>query len=65
MGFFMVFSGSIYIKSGNLCFVARRLTIILQSSLSITEIAACNHPMGPLALGDLIGLDVCLAIMEA
>ena len=23
-----------------------------------------NHPMGPLALGDLIGLDVCLAIME-
>jgi 3-hydroxybutyryl-CoA dehydrogenase len=24
----------------------------------------CNHPMGPLALGDLIGLDVCLAIMN-
>lgn len=23
-----------------------------------------NHPMGPLALGDLIGLDVCLAIMK-
>lgn len=23
-----------------------------------------NHPLGPLALGDLIGLDVCLAIME-
>ncbi|CAB1248841.1 MAG: 3-hydroxyacyl-CoA dehydrogenase NAD-binding domain-containing protein [Oscillospiraceae bacterium] len=23
-----------------------------------------NHPMGPLALGDLIGLDICLAIME-
>ena len=23
-----------------------------------------NHPMGPLALADLIGLDVCLAIME-
>ena len=23
-----------------------------------------NHPMGPLAIGDLIGLDVCLAIME-
>ncbi|MDR1559572.1 MAG: 3-hydroxybutyryl-CoA dehydrogenase [Clostridiales bacterium] len=23
-----------------------------------------NHPIGPLALGDLIGLDVCLAIME-
>ena len=23
-----------------------------------------NHPMGPLALGDLIGLDVVLSIME-
>jgi len=24
-----------------------------------------NHPIGPLALADLIGLDVCLAIMES
>ncbi|ODA38989.1 3-hydroxybutyryl-CoA dehydrogenase [Desulfosporosinus sp. BG] len=24
----------------------------------------CNHPMGPLALGDLIGLDTVLSIME-
>lgn len=24
-----------------------------------------NHPMGPLALGDFVGLDICLAIMEA
>ena len=24
----------------------------------------CNHPMGPLALTDLIGLDVILAVME-
>ena len=23
-----------------------------------------NHPMGPLALGDFIGLDICLAIMQ-
>jgi len=23
-----------------------------------------NHPLGPLALADLIGLDVCLSIME-
>lgn len=23
-----------------------------------------NHPMGPLSLGDFIGLDVCLAIMD-
>ena len=26
--------------------------------------ARANHPMGPLALADLIGLDVCLAIMD-
>jgi 3-hydroxybutyryl-CoA dehydrogenase len=24
----------------------------------------CNHPMGPLAPADLIGLDVLLAVME-
>lgn len=24
-----------------------------------------NHPMGPLALGDFIGLDACLSTMEA
>ncbi|MCL5969281.1 MAG: 3-hydroxybutyryl-CoA dehydrogenase, partial [Betaproteobacteria bacterium] len=24
----------------------------------------CNHPIGPLALADLIGLDVCLAVMN-
>jgi 3-hydroxybutyryl-CoA dehydrogenase len=23
-----------------------------------------NHPVGPLALADLIGLDVCLSILE-
>ena len=23
-----------------------------------------NHPMGPLALADLVGLDVCLDILE-
>ena len=23
-----------------------------------------NHPMGPLALADLIGLDTCVAILE-
>jgi 3-hydroxybutyryl-CoA dehydrogenase len=25
----------------------------------------CNHPIGPLALADLIGLDVLLAVMQA
>jgi 3-hydroxybutyryl-CoA dehydrogenase len=24
----------------------------------------CNHPIGPLALADMVGLDVCLAVME-
>jgi 3-hydroxybutyryl-CoA dehydrogenase len=24
----------------------------------------CNHPIGPLALADLVGLDTCLAIMN-
>jgi 3-hydroxybutyryl-CoA dehydrogenase len=24
----------------------------------------CSHPMGPLELGDLVGLDICLAIMD-
>lgn len=27
-------------------------------------ILGCNHPMGPLHLGDYNGLDICLAIME-
>ena len=25
---------------------------------------ACNHPMGPLALADLVGLDTLLSVME-
>ena len=24
----------------------------------------CNHPIGPLALADMVGLDVCLAVLE-
>lgn len=28
------------------------------------QLGANHHPMWPLALGDLIGLDTCLAIME-
>lgn len=50
-----------YINEGIFC---------LQEGVSDVEgIDTCmklgaNHPMGPLELGDLVGLDVCLAIME-
>lgn len=27
-------------------------------------VLGCNHPMGPLTLADLVGVDVCLAVME-
>ena len=45
-------------------------SFILQEKISTVEDIdtamkyGANHPMGPLALGDLIGLDVCLAIMD-
>lgn len=43
--------------------------ILSEGIASVEEIdtsmkLGANHPMGPLELGDLIGLDVCLAIME-
>jgi len=37
------------------------------ASIKDIDTAMClgaNHPMGPLALGDFIGLDVCLSIMD-
>lgn len=45
-------------------------TFILQEGIASVEDIdtsmkfGAGHPMGPLALGDLIGLDVCLAIMD-
>lgn len=43
--------------------------ILAEGVASATDIdesmkLGANHPMGPLALGDLVGLDVCLAIMD-
>ncbi len=43
---------------------------VLQEGIATAEdidqamVLGANHPMGPLALADLIGLDTCLAIME-
>lgn len=38
--------------------------IATKEEIDAAMMLGANHPMGPLALGDLIGLDVCLAIME-
>ena len=35
-----------------------------RETIDIVMRLGANHPMGPLALADLIGLDTCLAIME-
>ena len=35
-----------------------------RENIDTVMLLGANHPMGPLALADLIGLDTCLAIME-
>lgn len=59
-------------------FVVNRILIpMINEAIGIYELGAAsaedidtamklgaNHPIGPLALGDMVGLDVCLAIME-
>ncbi len=38
--------------------------VATKEAIDQVMILGMNHPMGPLALADLIGLDVCLAILE-
>lgn len=45
------------------------IDVVASGTASIEDVdtamkLGANHPMGPLALGDLVGLDVTLAIME-
>jgi 3-hydroxybutyryl-CoA dehydrogenase len=53
-----------------LCPMVNEAVFVLQEGLaSAEEIDAgmklgCNHPIGPLALADMVGLDVMLAVME-
>ena len=45
------------------CFALMEGTASVEDIDTAMKLGA-NHPMGPFALADLIGLDVCLAIME-
>ena len=53
-------------------FVVNRILIPMINEAAFIKIAGidaamklgANHPMGPLELGDFIGLDICLAIMD-
>jgi 3-hydroxybutyryl-CoA dehydrogenase len=48
----------------NEAFCALEQGIGTPEDIDTTMKLGANHPMGPLALADLIGLDTCLAIME-
>jgi len=39
-------------------------SVATKEAIDQIMILGMNHPMGPLALADLIGLDICLAILE-
>ena len=45
-------------------FVVNRILIPMINEAAFIKMEGANHPMGPLELGDFIGLDICLAIMD-
>ena len=53
-----------------LCPMINEAIFVLQEGLATAEDIdtgmklGCNHPIGPLALADMVGLDVCLAVMN-
>jgi 3-hydroxybutyryl-CoA dehydrogenase len=59
-----------FISNRILCPMINEAIFALQENVGTPEAIdtvmklGMNHPMGPLALADLIGLDTCLAIME-
>jgi 3-hydroxybutyryl-CoA dehydrogenase len=59
-----------FISNRVLCPMINEAVFALQEGVGTTEAIdsvmklGMNHPMGPLALGDLIGLDVVLSVME-
>jgi 3-hydroxybutyryl-CoA dehydrogenase len=47
-----------------LCPMINEAVFVLQQDIDEAMRLGCNHPIGPLALADMIGLDVMLAVME-
>jgi 3-hydroxybutyryl-CoA dehydrogenase len=62
-------SGPGFLVNRTLLMINEAFFVLAEGDASATEIdegmtLGCNHPMGPLALADLIGLDVLLAVMQ-
>ena len=66
MDILQVIADELQIKKGQ---VEKSVELIDEGVSDIAGIDAAmklgaNHPMGPLELGDFVGLDICLAIMD-
>ena len=66
----VVQNGPGFVVNRLLCPMLNEAVLVLQDGLASPEDIdagmklGCNHPVGPLALADMIGLDVLLAVME-